>query len=126
VDKIFIIKSMTIDRAAAGAVMTSDIAALDHEGGDDAMELAALVRVQAGLCVFGVGEALAELAEVLAGLGHLLIVQLELDRPELLSSRRDFEKHRPTVLRLADHPGRAESACKGRSGGQDAHGRAGG
>merc|ERR1719495_17383 len=75
---------LAVDGLASGPVAHGEIASLDHEIRNNPVEHAALVA-----------EALlpsAERAEVLAGLGHVICVQLELHASQGLAARGDIEE----------------------------------
>eukprot|EP00601_Ochromonadales_sp_CCMP2298_P033257 CAMPEP_0173364784 /NCGR_PEP_ID=MMETSP1144-20121109/23209_1 /TAXON_ID=483371 /ORGANISM="non described non described, Strain CCMP2298" /LENGTH=230 /DNA_ID=CAMNT_0014315035 /DNA_START=20 /DNA_END=710 /DNA_ORIENTATION=- len=80
-----ILYSLTpVDRLAAGSVAAGEVASLAHELGDHSVELAALVA-----------EALlasAKSAEVLRGLRHNIVVQLEGDAPLRLATDVQIEE----------------------------------
>merc|ERR1719495_288967 len=83
VDEVLVGELLSIDRLAPGPVAHGEIASLDHETGNNAVEDAALVP-----------EALlpgAERAEILASLGHVVGEQLELDPSERSATGGDVE-----------------------------------
>jgi hypothetical protein len=69
--EVLIGELLTVDRLTTGAVTTGEVTTLEHEVRDDTVERRALVTetLLAG----------AELAEVLGGLGDLVIVEVEVD-----------------------------------------------
>jgi len=69
--EVLVCEFLAIDRLAASSVPTGEVAALQHELWDDAVELAALV---AEALVAG-----AEGTEVLSGLWDYIIVEVEVD-----------------------------------------------
>lgn len=79
----------TVDRFAAGAVKPSEIAALDHELRDDAVEDGPLV-VQGLAALAGALLASAQRAEVVRGLGDLVAVQAHDDAP---CSAQSVQRH---------------------------------
>ena len=68
-------KLLAIDRLAASPVAPGEVSALEHELRDDAVETGALVTLTLG--------ELAELTEVLGGLGNISLVEVEVDAANL-------------------------------------------
>merc|ERR1719495_968360 len=84
VHEVLVRELLAVDGLAPGPIAHGEIAALDHEIWNNPVEHAALVA-----------EALlpgAERAEVLAGLGHVVSVQLELNASQGLAARGDIEE----------------------------------
>lgn len=76
--KVLVLKLLAVDGLAAGAVASGEVTTLDHELLDDTVEARTLVveglaRLSKALL------ACAEGAEVLRGLGHDIVVQLQHD-----------------------------------------------
>ena len=88
--KGLVLELLAVYGLAAGAVALGEVAALDHEGLDDAVEAGALV-VQGDA---GLADALlagAEGAEVFGGLGHEVGVELHDDAAGGLAADGDVE-----------------------------------
>lgn len=83
-DEVFISKLLTVDAAAAGAVLAGEIAALRHETADDAMEGAIFVALALALL-------LAEREEVVSGLGHDVTVELHGEAADLPAADVDVK-----------------------------------
>lgn len=79
-------KLFAIDGFTAGTVTAGKVAALEHELGDDTVEL--------GSCVAKAVLARGELAEVLGRAGHDLVVELEDDMADGLVIDFDLELER--------------------------------
>ena len=79
-----------IDARAPRPVTVDEVAALDHEVLDDAVELGALVALRAAHGVLGLTG--AELAEVLGGARHGVGVQLHFDAAEGFAAESDVEE----------------------------------
>ena len=75
VDEVLIGELLTVDGATTGTVATGEVTTLEHELGDDTVEGRALVT----LTLLGV----AELSEVLGGLGNLVGEEVEVDAANL-------------------------------------------
>jgi len=78
--EIFIGKLLAIDRLPTSTIAASEITTLQHELGNDAVELAALVSK-----AFFTG---AESPEVLSGLWDYIIVEIEVDPASLGGGNR--------------------------------------
>jgi hypothetical protein len=89
--EILIVKFHTVDRLAARAIAFCEVAALDHELLDDAVEERPLV-VQRLARLAQPLLACAEGAEVLCRLWDDVIVELEGDAPRGLVADRDVEE----------------------------------
>lgn len=76
-------KLLAVDGLATGAVVTREVAALEHELGDDTVE--ARARVAEAVL------ARRELTEVLCGLGNDVVVELEDDAPRRLVGDGDVK-----------------------------------
>lgn len=86
-----------VDALAAGAVAGGEVAALDHELLDDAVELAALVVQR----LAGLADPLlarAQRPEVLGRLGHHVVVQLERHPPGRLAADGDVKEDAAALL----------------------------
>ena len=97
--EVLVLKLGAIDGLAASAIASSKVTTLNHELLDHTVEDAALV-VQ---WLAGLANALlarAQGAEVLCGLGHNIIVELEDDAAYRLATNRDVEEAPATVLLL--------------------------
>ena len=77
---------LAVDRLATGAVVAGEVAALEHELGDDAVE------PRAGVAVPVLPS--AQLAEVARGLGDDVVVQLEYDAAARRTADGDIELRR--------------------------------
>ena len=82
--EVFISELLSVDRLSTCSVSTGEVSSLDHEVGDDAVELGA--RVAEAVLTGGEG------AEVLSRLGHVLAVEVEVD-DALLAAVVDDEVH---------------------------------
>mmetsp|Transcript_53880 Transcript_53880/g.109830 ORF Transcript_53880/g.109830 Transcript_53880/m.109830 type:complete len:254 (+) Transcript_53880:116-877(+) len=83
--EVLVLKLGSVDALAAPAVSTGEVAALEHEVGDDTVELAALIS-ETWLSS-------AELLEVLYSLGDFFIVKTHLDGTRRLSTDGHVEVH---------------------------------
>jgi len=89
IDEVLILKLVSIDTLAAGAVAARKVAALAHEVGDDAVEFAVLVAES----LF----ARAQRAKVLARLRRIL-EQVHPDLTGMLTADRDVKEYLMNML----------------------------
>ena len=87
----FIRELLPVDRLATGSIAAREVAALNHEVLDNAMQRRALV-VQRLPCLAYSFLARAERTEVLSGLGHCIVVELHHDTASWLAADADIEE----------------------------------